>query len=130
MKFIESIDPFVMQLLIVPLIVIGLGIVISIILKNVFVAPIVTLLMNLGYETWYMKYYYPTHEITYTSWNLIYPATSFLVSCFVLYYWRLLNKLPKESFYLPGTFLLLLKPNNLYLHSPPVTLIFGVKALQ
>ena len=80
MKFIESIDPFLMQLIIIPLIVIGLGLLLSILTKKVFVAPLITLLLNLLYETWYMKHYYPEHEISYTSWNIIFPVISLLIS--------------------------------------------------
>jgi len=80
MEFIESIEPFLMQLIIVPLIVIGLGLLLSILTKKVFVAPLITLLLNLLYETWYMKHYYPEHEISYTSWNIIFPVISLLIS--------------------------------------------------
>lgn len=84
MEFIELIDPFIMQLFIVPLIVIGLGLLASIIAKNVFVAPLITLLLNLLYETWYMKHYYPEHEISYTSWNIIFPVISLVISLVVV----------------------------------------------
>lgn len=85
MEFIESMDPFLMQLFIVPLIVIGLGLLISILTKKVFVAPLITLLLNLLYETWYMKHNYPEHEISYTSWNIIFPVISLLISWGLLY---------------------------------------------
>ncbi|KUP07732.1 hypothetical protein Q75_04320 [Bacillus coahuilensis p1.1.43] len=84
MEFIESIDPFLMQLFIVPLLVIGLGLLVSILAKKVFVAPLITLLLNLLYETWYMKHYYPEHEISYTSWNIIFPVISLVISWIVL----------------------------------------------
>lgn len=84
MEFIELIDPFIMQLFIVPLIVIGLGLLASIIAKKVFIAPLITLLLNLLYETWYMKHYYPEHEISYTSWNIIFPVISLVISLVVV----------------------------------------------
>lgn len=84
MEFIESIDPFVMQLFIVPLLVIGFGLLISILVKKIIVAPLITLLLNLLYETWYMKHYYPEHDISYTSWNIIFPVISFVVSLLVV----------------------------------------------
>ena len=80
MKFIESIDPFLMQLFIVPTIVIGLGLLVAILAKRVFVAPLITLLLNLLYETWYIKHYYPDFEISYTSWNIIFPLFSLVFS--------------------------------------------------
>lgn len=84
MEFIESIDPFLMQLFIVPLLVIGLGLLVSILAKKVFVAPLITLFLNLLYETWYMKHYYPEHEINYTSWNIIFPVISLVISWIVV----------------------------------------------
>ena len=84
MEFIESIDPFLMQLVIVPLVVIGLGLLVSIRTKKVFVAPFITLLLNLLYETWYMKHYYPELEINYTSWNIIFPVISLVISWVVV----------------------------------------------
>ena len=80
MEFIESIDPFLMQLFIVPTIVIGLGLLVAILSKRVFVAPLITLLLNLLYETWYIKHYYPELEISYTSWNIIFPLFSLVFS--------------------------------------------------
>ena len=84
MGFINSIDPFLMQLLIVPFIVIGLGVLVSILAKKWFVAPFITLFLNILYETWYMKHYYPEHDISYTSWNIIFPIISLVVSWVVL----------------------------------------------
>ena len=80
MEFTESIDPFLMQLFIVPTIVIGLGLLVAILSKRVFVAPLITLLLNLLYETWYIKHYYPELEISYTSWNIIFPLFSLVFS--------------------------------------------------
>ena len=84
MKFIESIDPFLMQLFIVPTIVIGLGLLVAILAKRIFVAPLITLLLNLLYETWYMKHYYPELELSYTSWNIIFPVFSLVTSLAVM----------------------------------------------
>ncbi|UDK97162.1 hypothetical protein EYB33_13010 [Lysinibacillus sphaericus] len=80
MNFIDLIDPFIMQLFIVPLIVIGLGLLLSILTKKAMIAPLITLLLNLLYETWYMEHYYPENEITYTSWNIIFPIISFVIA--------------------------------------------------
>ncbi|MEI5906581.1 hypothetical protein WAK64_05865 [Bacillus spongiae] len=85
MEFIESIDPFLMQLFIVPLIVIGLGVFVSFLTKKVFVAPLITLLLNILYETyeaWYRNHYYSEYEIsyTYTPYNIIFPVASLVIS--------------------------------------------------
>ncbi|MEH7107469.1 DUF2651 family protein [Bacillus sp. JJ1764] len=80
----EFIDPFIMQLFIIPLIVIGLGVLVSALFKKVVIGPFVTLILNLLYETWYMKHYYPEHEISYTSWNIIFPAISLVISWVVV----------------------------------------------
>ena len=53
-----GIDPFLMQLFIVPAVVIGVGVFVASLTKKVVLAPVVTLLLNLLYEIWYAKYYY------------------------------------------------------------------------
>jgi hypothetical protein len=80
MEFIDSIDPFLMQLVIVPLIVIGLGVLVSYSIKNIFIGPLLTLFLNVLYEIWYMKHYYPEVEISFTSWNIIFPVISLVIS--------------------------------------------------
>lgn len=82
MKFI---DPFVMQLFIVPIIVIGFGVLASFMTKKVFFGPLITLIMNLLYETCYSKYYYPEHDISFTSWNIIFPLISLVFSWIVVF---------------------------------------------
>lgn len=78
------IDPFIIQLLIVPAIVIGIGVIISVRLKTVFIAPIVTLVLNLLYETWYSLYYYPNEGMIYTTWNVIFPVISFAITLVII----------------------------------------------
>ncbi|KMJ93183.1 hypothetical protein CBCST_20430, partial [Clostridium botulinum C str. Stockholm] len=77
MKFIESIDPFLMQLVIVPLIVIGLGVLVAYNIKNILIGPLITLFLNSLYEIWYIKHYCPGSEISLSSWNIILPMISF-----------------------------------------------------
>ncbi|GEM04235.1 hypothetical protein HMI01_12230 [Halolactibacillus miurensis] len=96
MAFTESIDPFLMQLFIVPLIVIGLGLLAAIFTKKVWVAPLITLLLNLIYETWYSKYYYPESELILTSWNIIFPAMSLFIAWGLVYTLKL-NQHTKDS---------------------------------
>jgi hypothetical protein len=76
----ELVDPFLMQLVIIPFIVIGLGVLMSVITKKVFIGPIVTLLLNLFYEIWYSKRYYPELELQVSSWNIIFPLISLMIS--------------------------------------------------
>lgn len=89
----KLIDPFLMQLFIVPFIVIGLGLLVTIFAKKVFVAPLITLLLNILYETWYMKHYYPEHEISYTSWNIIFPLISLVFSWILVSFLKQKNNL-------------------------------------
>ncbi|WP_172370321.1 hypothetical protein [Sporosarcina jiandibaonis] len=78
--FVEHVDPFLMQLVIIPFIVIGLGVLLSVITKKVFVGSIVTLLLNLLYEVWHFKQYYPDLELQVSSWNIIFPVISLIIS--------------------------------------------------
>ncbi|MYL58109.1 hypothetical protein GLW20_11390 [Virgibacillus halodenitrificans] len=80
MNFINSIDPFLMQLVIVPVVVIGLGVLAAILTKRVFVGPIVTILLYLLYELWSSLYYYPESGISITIFNIIYPFITFIIS--------------------------------------------------
>lgn len=76
----EFVDPFLMQLVIIPIIVIGLGVLMSVITKKAFVGPIVTLFLNLIYEVWYFKKDYPDSELQVSSWNIIFPLISLMIS--------------------------------------------------
>ena len=86
------IDPFLMQLFIVPLIVIGSGVIASALVKKVFIAPLITLFLNVLYEFWYKKHYYPELEISFTSWNIIFPLISLGVSLLVVPFLTQKNK--------------------------------------
>lgn len=79
-KLMEMIDPFLWQLFIVPLIVIGLGVLVSALTRKIFVAPIITMVLNVLYEVWYSKYYLQASDICLTSWNIIFPAISLVFS--------------------------------------------------
>lgn len=69
------IDPFLMQLFVVPLFVIGIGVLVAALMRKWWIGPLVTLLLNLAYETWYNVYYYE-FSLQYTSWNVIFPVIS------------------------------------------------------
>lgn len=90
--FNGAIDPFIMQLFIVPLCVIGIGVIVSSLTKKVFIAPFITLLLNLLYETWYMKQYYPEHQLSYTSWNIAFPLMSLMIAWIVISFLKQKNK--------------------------------------
>jgi hypothetical protein len=79
-KLMEMIDPFLWQLFIVPLIVIGLGVLVSALTRKIFVGPIITLILNVLYQVWYSKYYLQEADICLTSWNIIFPAISLVFS--------------------------------------------------
>ncbi|MFB5560788.1 hypothetical protein [Bacillus cereus] len=46
MDFLSKIEPFVRQLFLVPVFVIGLGVYVSYVTKRIWVAPVLTLLLN------------------------------------------------------------------------------------
>ena len=99
MKLIESIDPIVMQLVILPTIVIGIGIVLAILTKRVYIGPITTMLLTLSYNFWYFSYFFPNSELSFTmvsSWCIIFPLVSLYLSWLVI-----LQPHVIKSFFLP-----------------------------
>lgn len=78
---IKSINPFLLQLVIIPFITIGCGVLSSIFFKKVWIAPIVTFIITALEELYYFKHYYG--EFTLTSWNIILPLTSLVISLIV-----------------------------------------------
>lgn len=87
MKLIESIDPIVMQLVILPTIVIGIGIVLAILTKRVYIGPITTMLLTLSYNFWYFSSFFPNSELSFTmvsSWCIIFPLISLYLSWLVI----------------------------------------------
>ncbi|AQU79415.1 hypothetical protein AJGP001_09160 [Planococcus faecalis] len=86
MKFIESIDPIIMQLLVVPIVVIGIGILLSIITRRIYIGPIVTMVLTLSYNYWYFTTFFPNSELSFTmvsSWCIIFPLISLYLSWLV-----------------------------------------------
>ncbi|SDZ12770.1 hypothetical protein SAMN05421736_106180 [Evansella caseinilytica] len=83
MNTLNSIDPFLMQLVIVPLFVIGLGLVASIFTKKLYIAPICTLLLNFAYES--ITSWIGYGHLSLTMWNVIFPLVSFIIAWFVLF---------------------------------------------
>ncbi|WP_028402153.1 hypothetical protein [Ectobacillus panaciterrae] len=80
MGFIDSIDPFLLQLVIIPLIVIGIGVVTALFIRKLIIAPIVTLILNASYEFWYFRHYYPESKVIFSSWNIIFPVISLIIA--------------------------------------------------
>ncbi|WP_394121675.1 hypothetical protein [Planococcus donghaensis] len=87
MKLIESVDPIVMQLVIVPMIVIGIGLLLALLTKRVFVGPVSTMILTLSYNYWYFTSFYPSSELSFTmisSWCIIFPLISLYLSWMVV----------------------------------------------
>ncbi|QHS21827.1 hypothetical protein GWK91_02195 [Virgibacillus sp. MSP4-1] len=80
MNFIDSLDPFVMQLIIIPFTVIGSGVLLAAVTKRILIGPLITLILNLLYEICYSLYFYPDSELTFSSWNVIFPLLSLFFS--------------------------------------------------
>jgi len=55
-------------------------------MKKIFLAPIITLILNALYEIWHTKHYYPDSPITFTSWNIIFLTISLLLAVFIHFY--------------------------------------------
>ncbi|QFT90774.1 hypothetical protein FIU87_19190 [Bacillus sp. THAF10] len=83
MELLDSIDPFVMQLVIVPFIVIGIGVLASVFVKKFYIAPLVTLILNALYEVMYMKIYFSSSDFSFTSWNIIFPLISLIIASII-----------------------------------------------
>lgn len=87
MKLIEAIDPIIMQLVIVPFFVIGIGIWLALVSKKVYVGPIITMVLTLTYNYWYFTSFFPNSKLSFTmisSWCIIFPLISLYLSWFIL----------------------------------------------
>lgn len=79
----EYIDPFLWQLVIVPFLTIGGGVVVAMIMKRVWVGPLVTFLFNTIIELTYFAVYYghSLFDVSHlSSWNVIFSLISLLFS--------------------------------------------------
>ncbi|MBT2571447.1 hypothetical protein [Planococcus sp. ISL-110] len=87
MKIIEAIDPIIMQLVIVPAIVIGIGVFLAILTNKVYIGPIATMFLTLSYNLWYFTSFFPNSELSFTmisSWCIIFPLISLYLSWIVV----------------------------------------------
>ncbi len=87
MKLIESVDPIIMQLIIVPFVVIGIGILIAILTKKIYMGPLTTMILTLSYNYWYFTTFFPDSELSFTmvsSWCIIFPLLSLYLTWLIL----------------------------------------------
>ena len=78
----KSIDPFLMQLMVVPFIAIGIGVLIGKLTKKVVIAPMITLILNIGYEKYFLGL--SKIDLGIDSWNIIFTLLSFTISLIVI----------------------------------------------
>lgn len=78
----QSIDPFLMQLVIVPCIVIGFGVFVSIVVKKILIPPIITLILNILYE----RYFLGCLEVDLgpSSWNVTFTIVTLIISLIII----------------------------------------------
>lgn len=82
-SFMDSIDPFVFQLIFVPIFTIGLGVLFSFLMKRVWIGPVATLIVNMIIELAVSTLYTEDTHFSFSSWNIILPIVSLIIS-FVL----------------------------------------------
>lgn len=73
------IDPFIWQLVIVPILTIGTGVLVAIRFEKAYIALLVTLLFNVCIEL-AMGLLYVPYEIYLSSFNFIFPIFSFVLA--------------------------------------------------
>lgn len=73
---ISKIDPFLLQLVIVPIITIGAGIIGTLLTRKKYIGPLITTILILAFEFFVMG--------TFSSWNIILPIVSLVVSRVIL----------------------------------------------
>lgn len=83
MSLFDAIDPFLLQLVIVPLVTIGLGLAVALVTKKLVMAPFVTFVANLAYEVLYMYAYYGEVTFSFSSWVIVLPVASLLLAWLV-----------------------------------------------
>lgn len=77
-KINKFVDPFVMQLIIIPLISIGFGVYISIKKDNVLIAPIVTFLISLIFSKFILLL--PMSSLLKFEWEIRFSLLSLIIS--------------------------------------------------
>lgn len=79
MTMYQWIDPFIWQLLIVPVLTIGVGVFVALRTEKAYIAPLVTLVLNVGIEL-VMGFLYDPYVFLLSSWNFILPFISFVLA--------------------------------------------------
>ncbi|RDY29120.1 hypothetical protein CHL78_002100 [Romboutsia weinsteinii] len=79
----NAVDPFIMQIIIVPIISIGVGILISVYTKIAIAAPVITLLINLVYENYFLKLF--RDKFYLSQWSIFLPILSLILSLVIIY---------------------------------------------
>lgn len=77
---VEWMDPFFWQLVIVPILTVGIGVFVALKTNKTYIAPIITFLFNALLEVVTMMAYYEWSMVRLSSWNLIFPVVSFLIA--------------------------------------------------
>ena len=83
MSLFDTIDPFFLQLVTVPLVTIGLGLAAALVTKRLVMALLLTLLANVIYEAVYMYAYYGELTFSFSSWVIVLPVVSLLLAWLV-----------------------------------------------
>lgn len=84
----ENVDPFLMQLVVVPAIAIGGGVFIAVKTRIYLIAPIITCLLSFIYTIFFLNI------LDITQWEIILSITSLIISLL----FRASNKLEKDSY--------------------------------
>jgi len=91
-KFIDlAVDPFLMQLVIIPFVVIGLGVLAAKRSRKFIVGPFITFILTFSYNFLSLISYYPESELFEASayrymfgWCLIFPLISLVISYIIV----------------------------------------------
>lgn len=81
-KINKFIDPFIMQLIIIPLIAIGFGVYISTKKNNLLIGPIVTFLISLFFSKFILLL--PLSSLLKFEWEIRFSLLSFIISLIVI----------------------------------------------
>lgn len=74
------IDPFLWQLVLIPIFTIGIGVALALKTEKVWIAPLVTFVLNTLTELVTMITYYEASLNSLRSWNVVLPTFSFLIA--------------------------------------------------
>lgn len=84
----ENVDPFLMQLVVVPAIAIGVGVFVAVKTRLYLIAPFITFFLSCIYTIFFLNI------LDITSWEMIFPIISLIISLL----FRASKKLEKEIY--------------------------------